>query len=186
MRQPVLQSLGQGPLQSRHSGPNPCTPLLHPSDDLTSVRRGDTRLKLPHNPERFTQYVHVLGSEGVSSGKHSWEVGGHPLWYGGVAKESVDRKGENSLSPEDGIWCLRHYDENYSNGSGETVTVKKSPQRTRVQLDDDGGRGPYDPEDTTRISTQTLSLKLFPWFIVGEAGEAQTADVKMCQTDISL
>ncbi|TNN40081.1 Zinc-binding protein A33 [Liparis tanakae] len=63
--------------------PNTANPFLHLSDDLTSVRCRDTKQKLFHNPERFTKYSDVLGSEGFSSGKHSWEVevGHHPAWY---------------------------------------------------------------------------------------------------------
>ncbi|TNN74497.1 Nuclear factor 7, ovary [Liparis tanakae] len=171
--------------------PNTANRFLHLSDDLTSVRCGDTYLKLPHNPERFTRYTNVLGSEGFSSGKHSWEVevGDRPFWFVGVAKESVDRKGEISFVPEYGFWCLIHNNEKYNNGFGQTVTVKKSPQRIRVQLDYDGGEVSfYNPEDMTRIYTlrDTFTEKVFPLFIIGRAGEAKTADMKICQTAISL
>ncbi|TNN38826.1 Nuclear factor 7, ovary [Liparis tanakae] len=171
--------------------PNTAHTLLRLSDDLTSVRRGDTHQKLPDNPERLTEHVNVLGSEGFSSGKHSWEVevGDLPFWFVGVAKESVDRKGDTSASPEDGIWCLIHLNEEYTNGSGQTVTVTKSPQRIRVQLDYEGGEVSfYDPEDTTHITTlkDTFTERLFPWFIIGNTGEAKTAGMRMCQTDISL
>ncbi|KAL7392098.1 hypothetical protein ABVT39_019567 [Epinephelus coioides] len=171
--------------------PNTANPWLYLSDDLTSVRRGDTKQQLPDNPERFTQYTDVLGSEGFSSGKHSWEVevGDHPDWNVGLAKESVDRKGERYASPEYGIWCLLHGDGKYLNGLGKTVTVKKSLQRIRVQLDYDRGEVSfYDPEDMTHIFTHrdTFTEKLFPYFSIGAAGDAKTADIKMCQSEISL
>ncbi|XP_075961004.1 nuclear factor 7, brain-like [Anarhichas minor] len=171
--------------------PNTANHWLYLSDDLTSVRRGDTFQKLPDNPERNTEFVIVLGSEGFSSGKHSWEVevGDHPEWTLGLIKESVDRKGELHVSPKYGVWCLRHRSGNYTNGSGQTVRVKKSLQRIRVQLDyDRGDVSFYDPEDMTHIYTHrdTFTEKLFPFFNIEEAGDAKTADIKICQTDISL
>ncbi|XP_067431970.1 zinc-binding protein A33-like [Thunnus thynnus] len=170
--------------------PNTANPCLYLSDDLTSVRRGDTEQQLPDNPERHTEYTDVLGSEGFSSGKHSWEVevGDHPAWNVGLAKESAD-KGEASVSPEYGIWCLSHRSGKYTDGAGETVRVKKSLQRIRVQLDYDRGEvSLYDPEDKTHICTHrdTFTEKLFPYFNLGKAGDAKTTDIKICQTEISL
>ncbi|XP_076747267.1 E3 ubiquitin-protein ligase TRIM35-like [Maylandia zebra] len=170
--------------------PNTASPYLYLSDDLTSVRNGDTGQQLPDNPERNTNYPEVFGSEGFSSGKHSWdvEVGDHPGWTVGLVKESVD-KNEPFVSPEFGIWCLLHRSGKYTNGAGQTVTVKKSLQRIRVQLDYDRGEVSfYHPEDMTHICTHrdTFTEKLFPYFNIGEAGDAKTSDIKICQTEISL
>ncbi|XP_037624604.1 zinc-binding protein A33-like [Sebastes umbrosus] len=169
--------------------PNTAHPRLYLSDDMTSVRRGDTIQQLPDNPERFTKYNNVLGSEGFSSGKHSWEVevGDHPHWLVGLAKESADRKGEIYASPKYRIWCLTLFSGKYIDVVGETVRVKKSLQRIRVQLDYDGGEVSfYDPEDMTHIYTHrdTFTEKLFPYFSIGPAGDAKTADIKICQTEI--
>ncbi|XP_030272036.1 nuclear factor 7, brain-like [Sparus aurata] len=170
--------------------PNTAHPWLHLSDDLTSVRYGDTDQQLPDNPERNSRYSTVFGSEGFSSGKHIWEVevGDHPSWTVGLVKESVDRKGKKFASPEYGMWCLVHGDRKYKNSAGETVRVKKSLQRIRVQLDYDRGEVSFsDPEDMTHIYTHrdTFTEKLFPCFSIGKAGDAKTADIKICQTDIS-
>ncbi|XP_030579029.1 nuclear factor 7, brain-like [Archocentrus centrarchus] len=166
--------------------PNTANPWLCLSDDLTSVRHGDTKQQLPDNPERNTYSADVFGSEGFSSGKHSWEVevGDHPDWNVGLVKESADRKGECPASPKYGIWALLHRSGKYTNGDGQTVTVKKSLQRIRVQLDYDRGEVSfYNPEDMTHIYTyrHTFSEKLFPYFSVGESGDAKTCDIKMCQ-----
>nr|XP_040051126.1 zinc-binding protein A33-like [Gasterosteus aculeatus aculeatus] len=171
--------------------PNTANYFLSLSDDLTSVRCGDTNQQLPDNPERFTNYANVLGSEGFSSGKHSWEVevGDHPHWLLGLVKESVNRKGKMDASPKHGIWCLVHNSGEYTNGVGRPLRVKKSLQRIRVQLDyDRGDVSFYDPEDTTPICTHrdTFTEKLFPCFSVGKSGDAKTADIKICQTDVSL
>nr|XP_040051731.1 zinc-binding protein A33-like [Gasterosteus aculeatus aculeatus] len=171
--------------------PNTAEYSLYLSDDLISVRHGDTNQQLPDNPERFTKYAEVLGSEGFSSGKHSWEVevGDHPHWNLGLVKESVDRKGERDASQKHGVWCLVHRSRKYTDGAGQTVRVKKSLQRIRVQLDyDRGDVSFYDPEDTTHIYTyrDTFTEKLFPYFGIGKSGDAKTADIKICQTDVSL
>uniref|UniRef100_A0A3P9M1G4 Tripartite motif containing 35-12 n=1 Tax=Oryzias latipes TaxID=8090 RepID=A0A3P9M1G4_ORYLA len=169
--------------------PNTASRYLYLSDDLTSVRNGETSSQqLPNNPERNTNYVNVFGSEGFRSGKHSWEVevGDHPGWLIGVAKESVNRKGERFASPEDGIWCLFHRDGEYTNGDGQTVTVTKSLQKIRVQLDYDRGEVSfYNPEDMTHIYTykDTFTEKLFPYFNVGKSGDAKTSKLQICPTD---
>ncbi|KAF3695431.1 Nuclear factor 7, ovary [Channa argus] len=170
--------------------PNTANPWLCLSDDLTSVRNGDTKQQLPDNPERCTKYCNVLGSEGFSSGKHSWdvEVGDHPDWFMGLVKQSVDRKREGYASPKYGIWFLSLYKGEYSDLLGKTVTVK-SLQRIRVQLDYDRGEVSfYNPEDMSLIYTHrdTFTEKLFPYFSVGEAADAKTTNIKMCQTEISL
>ncbi|XP_062274253.1 nuclear factor 7, brain-like [Scomber scombrus] len=171
--------------------PNTASGWLYLSDDLTSVRQGDTKQQLPDNPERNTYYASVLGSEGFSSGKHSWEVevGDHPVWDVGLTKESVDMKVKADPSPKYGIWCLKHRSRKYTNGLGKTVTVKKSLQRIRVQLDYDKGKvSIYNPEDKTPIYTykDTFTEKLFPYFSIGKSGDAKTTDIKICQTEISL
>ncbi|XP_037338217.2 zinc-binding protein A33-like [Pungitius pungitius] len=164
--------------------PNTASYGLYLSDDLTSVRHGETNQQLPDNPERFTTYAEVLGSEGFSSGKHSWEVevGDHPLWLLGLVKESVDRKGEIGASPKDGFWCFYHKRGEYTNGAGQTVKVKKSLQRIRVQLDYDRGKVSfYYAEDKTHIYTHrdTFTEKLFPWFNIGFSDDAKTTDIKI-------
>ncbi|XP_026199080.1 nuclear factor 7, brain-like [Anabas testudineus] len=171
--------------------PNTASGWLYLSADLTSVRCVDTKQPLPDNPERNTNYANVLGSEGFISGKHSWEVevGDHPDWLVGLAKESVDRKGGRFSSPECGFWCLLHRSGKYTDGFGKTVTVKKSLQRIRVQLDYDRGEVSfYDPEDMTHIYThrETFTEKLFPYFFVFDAGDAKTSEIKICPTEISL
>ncbi|KAM7391181.1 hypothetical protein PAMP_021889 [Pampus punctatissimus] len=171
--------------------PNTANGWLYLSDDLTSVRQEDTKQKLPDNPERNTNYPSVLSSEGFSSGKHSWdvEVGDYPYWNVGLVKESVDRKGKRFASPEYGIWCLWHHSGKYTDVLNETVRVKKSLQRIRVQLDYDGGKlSFYDPEDMTHIYTirDTFTEKLFLYFSIGQAGDAKTTEIKICQTEISL
>ncbi|XP_061565126.1 nuclear factor 7, brain-like [Cololabis saira] len=167
--------------------PNTAKRNLYLSADLTSVRYEDTWQQLPDNPERNFKYADVFGYEGLTSGKHSWEVevGDHPLWNVGLVKDSYDRKGKVFASPKYGIWCLSYGDGKYSNGAGDTVTVETSLRRIRVQLDYDGGTVSfYNAEDMTHIYTHrdTFTEKLFPFFTVGKCGDGKTSEIRICQT----
>uniref|UniRef100_A0A672Y9M3 Nuclear factor 7, brain-like n=2 Tax=Sphaeramia orbicularis TaxID=375764 RepID=A0A672Y9M3_9TELE len=171
--------------------PNTAHGWLLLSDDLTSVRIGDTYQQVPDNPERNTKYTTVHGCEGFTSGKHSWdvEVGDHLRWTLGLVKESVNRKGELLASPEYGIWCLKHNSGKYTNGLGQTMTVQTSPQRVRVELDYNRGEVSfYNAEDKTQICTyrDTSTEKLYPYFSIGPATGVKTTDIKICQKKISL
>ncbi|MEQ2204668.1 hypothetical protein XENOCAPTIV_016694 [Xenoophorus captivus] len=166
--------------------PNTAHPSLYLSDDLTSVKCGETWQQLPDNPERNIKYSNVFGSEGFSSGKHIWEVevGDHPDWLIGLVKESFDRKRETYASPKFGVLCLVHRSGKYSNGAGKAVTVKNSLQRIRIQLDYDGGEVSfYHCEDRSHLCSHhdTFTEKLFPYFCIGKAGEDKTSHVKICK-----
>ncbi|KAM6954499.1 uncharacterized protein FYW47_013471 [Aplochiton taeniatus] len=169
--------------------PNTANRCLSLSDDLTSVRDTYTEEKLPDNPERNTVYTAVRGSEGFSSGQHSWEVevGDHPEWDIGVAKESAERKEEVESDPENGYWTIALGSGEYYDVPGETLTVKRRPQRIRVQLDYDRGElSFYDPEDMSLICTHkdTFTEKLYPYFYVGNAGDAQPPEIMICLSEV--
>ncbi|XP_064414241.1 zinc-binding protein A33-like isoform X2 [Latimeria chalumnae] len=100
--------------------PNTAHPKLTVSEDLTAVTRGSTwRYDLPDNLERLDLRPCVLGSEGFTSGIHSWvvDVEKQTRWILGVAAESANRKGfiylqvfQNlfnlNLRPERGYWTV--------------------------------------------------------------------------------
>ncbi|XP_061086388.1 zinc-binding protein A33-like [Conger conger] len=149
--------------------PNSAHPKLSLSDDLTSVRYANVTLPLPDNPERFSYCVNVLGSEGFTSGKHSWEVDvkDKPQWTIGVAKESIGRKGQVTCSPAKGYWVLllRDGDQCYS-ASGTLLTLERKPHRIRVELDYDRGEVSFfDPSDMSHIYTfvDTFTERVFPY-----------------------
>ncbi|XP_064177226.1 E3 ubiquitin-protein ligase TRIM35-like [Anguilla rostrata] len=111
--------------------PNTVRATVSLSDDLTTVRHTGTEQKYPANPERFSNCVSVLGSEGFTSGKHSWEVkvGNKPEWDIGVVKESITRKGNITDSPTTGFWVLTLRNGDDYHAAGVTVlTLKRRPQ----------------------------------------------------------
>uniref|UniRef100_A0A8C3HY40 Uncharacterized protein n=1 Tax=Chrysemys picta bellii TaxID=8478 RepID=A0A8C3HY40_CHRPI len=126
--------------------PDTAHPRLVLSADRRSVRRGDTRQALPDNPKRFDTMRCVLGCEGFTSGRHYWEIeikeGG--VCVVGVARESVSRKGGISFNPEQGIWAVRCWGDQYwALTSPEQIiplSLSRGPHRIRVYLDYERGQ----------------------------------------------
>ncbi|XP_019667476.2 E3 ubiquitin-protein ligase TRIM68 isoform X3 [Felis catus] len=110
------------------------------SEDRKCVHYGDTKQKLPDNPERFYRYNIVLGSQCISSGRHYWEVevGDRSEWGLGVCKENVDRKEVVYLSPHYGFWVIRLRKGNeYRAGTDEypLLSLLVPPRRVGIFLD---------------------------------------------------
>ncbi|XP_074536907.1 E3 ubiquitin-protein ligase TRIM35-like [Halichoeres trimaculatus] len=150
--------------------PNSAGPELLPSKDLTSVRKGESQ-QLPETPERSNPFCSILGSEGFSSGTHSWdmEVGGSSRWFVGVLAESVQRKGDL----RSGLWVLTLCGGKYAARSpSEPHTVLSEQnhlQRVRVSLDWDRGELWFsDPDTDTHIHTftHTFTERMFPFFCI--------------------
>ncbi|KAJ0032847.1 hypothetical protein NQD34_002928 [Periophthalmus magnuspinnatus] len=169
--------------------PNTANRWLYVSEDLRGVRHGETEeQQVPDNPERFCKYREVQGSEGFSSGSHQWdvEVGDHPDWIIGLAKESVDKKEDREATPENGLWCLMLDDGEYSDVDGKTLVLKRSPQRIRVRLNcDEGTVSLFDAGDMSLICSHKdrFKEKMFPYFCVGESGDAETKEIKVCSSE---
>ncbi|XP_076738433.1 E3 ubiquitin-protein ligase TRIM21-like [Maylandia zebra] len=88
--------------------PDTANPWLILSDDGKQVYHSDVWKKLPDNPERFSHFAMVLGEQSFSSGRFYFEVQvkGKTEWDLGVSTESINRKGEITLSPQDGFWTV--------------------------------------------------------------------------------
>uniref|UniRef100_A0A4W4EL00 Uncharacterized protein n=1 Tax=Electrophorus electricus TaxID=8005 RepID=A0A4W4EL00_ELEEL len=131
------------------------------SDDGKKVTCGDTKQNLPDNPKRFDMYAIVLGKEGFSSGRFYYEVQvkGKTEWDVGVARESVNRKGQITLTPQNGYWtvCLRNGNE-YKACKPQTVGVFVDYEKGLVSF--------YDVEAKSHIysfTRQSFTEKLYPY-----------------------
>ncbi|KAJ8382429.1 hypothetical protein SKAU_G00032070 [Synaphobranchus kaupii] len=152
--------------------PDTAYPCLTVSPCRTSVRVGEIQPNLPNNPERFTLYNIVLGSQGFSSGRHYWEVevGDKTAWGLGVVAESVNRKEEISLCPDDGFWTLvlRNGEEYEACTSTENLlSLPQKPHRVGVYLDYPRGQVSfYDARDMSHIFTfsDTFHQPVYPYF----------------------
>uniref|UniRef100_A0A8C1CDM0 E3 ubiquitin-protein ligase TRIM39-like n=1 Tax=Cyprinus carpio carpio TaxID=630221 RepID=A0A8C1CDM0_CYPCA len=153
--------------------PDTAHPNLILSDDGKQVRHGDIRQKLPDTPERFDYCVNVLGKEGFSSGRFYFEVQvkGKTDWDLGVARESINRKGEITVNPSDGYWTvvLRNGDEYKAcEDPSVSLSLRVKPQRVGVFVDyDEGLVSFYDVESSSHIysfTAQSFTEKLYPFF----------------------
>ncbi|XP_066564207.1 E3 ubiquitin-protein ligase TRIM39 [Amia ocellicauda] len=169
--------------------PNTAHPRLSVSEDLTSVKYSAESRQLPDNPERFNHYPFVLASEGFSSGIHCWdiELGDRSFWCLGVVKGSSNRKGEFTVSQECGFLSIRLVDGVYTalTSPRTELTVKKRPQKIRVQLDYDRGEVSFsDPSDNTLIFTfkDTFTEKVFPLFWPGK----DCVSLRCCPVMVSI
>ncbi|XP_051530840.1 nuclear factor 7, brain-like [Myxocyprinus asiaticus] len=151
--------------------PNTADVCVSLSDELTTIRYSEEDQQVPDNPERFCYYECVLGSEGFSSGRHSWdvEVGDCSEWALGVVRESVQRKEWFPPSPDRGMWtiCLHRGEYRARTPISAPLTFKKKPQKVRVQLDLEGGRVIFsDASDNALLYKykQKFTEKMFPYF----------------------
>nr|XP_014353171.1 PREDICTED: zinc-binding protein A33-like [Latimeria chalumnae] len=152
--------------------PNTASPWLTVSEDLTSVTYGSTWKNLPDNPERFDVFPCVLGSEGFTSGRLSWvvDVGNKTDWNLGVAGESINRKGDITLKPENGYWAIvLRNGEKYTacNNEWTEIKLKTKPKKIKISMDyEAGGVSFYDADDMSHIYTFTYNFteKLYPYF----------------------
>ncbi|XP_037770759.1 zinc finger protein RFP isoform X2 [Chelonia mydas] len=154
--------------------PDTAHPILVLSEGGKSVRCGDTRQRLPKNPERFDSVFCVLGCEGFTSGRHRWEVDVEDgqFWAVGVARASVGRKGGISCSPEGGIWAVEWLGQFLALTSPVTPLPRsRAPSRIRVCLDCDRGQVTFiDAGDEAPIFTfppgSVPGERIRPWLWV--------------------
>ncbi|XP_030053393.1 E3 ubiquitin-protein ligase TRIM39 [Microcaecilia unicolor] len=152
--------------------PETAHPNLILSEDLKTVRHGDTRQKLPDNAQRFDPVASVLGCESFTSGRHYWEVevGDKTDWTLGVCEDSVNRKGEIKLTPERGYWTviLRDGDEYKACTSPDTLLhLSVRPRAVGIFLDYEAGKVSfYNADNKSHLFTftNTFTEKLRPYF----------------------
>ncbi|XP_014046322.1 E3 ubiquitin-protein ligase TRIM39 [Salmo salar] len=151
--------------------PDTAFPYLILSDDRKEVRYGAIKQELPDNPERFDCHPRVLGMEGFSSGKFYYEVQvkEKTWWALGVARESINRKGMNVLSPEFGAWTIELRNRNEYGARTEFVvplTMREKPQKVGVFVDYKKGQVSfYDVEARSHIYSFTgctFTERLYP------------------------
>ncbi|XP_039357598.1 tripartite motif-containing protein 10-like [Mauremys reevesii] len=155
--------------------PDTAHPQLVLSEDRKSVRWGNTRQRLPNNPERFDSWPCVLGCEGFTSGRHCWEVevAVGQYWAVGVARESVGRKGQISCSPGGGIWGVQQWWGKFQAlaSPATALPLSRAPSRIRVCLDCDRGQVTFiDAGDEAPIFTfppgSVPGERIRPWLRV--------------------
>ncbi|XP_066577951.1 butyrophilin subfamily 1 member A1-like isoform X2 [Amia ocellicauda] len=100
------------------------------SEDGKRVRRGD-RQHLPDNQQRFDFWSCVVSRESFTSGRHYWVLEVNGGWIIGVTRESANRRGGISFTPQQGYWCL---DCDSSSLSALTDPETRLPQTLRPRM----------------------------------------------------
>ncbi|XP_033941187.1 E3 ubiquitin-protein ligase TRIM21-like [Pseudochaenichthys georgianus] len=153
--------------------PDTAHPELILSDEGKQVKHGDVRKNLPNNPERFDYCACVLAKQSFSSGRLYYEihVEGKTQWELGVARESINRKGIITLTPQDGYWTIWLRNENeYIALAGPAVrlSLKSQPEKVGVFVDyEEGLVSFYDVDAAALIYSFTgcsFTEKLYPYF----------------------
>nr|KAF6412788.1 hypothetical protein HJG59_001628 [Molossus molossus] len=155
--------------------PDTAHPELSLSEDRRSVRRGPCRQSVTDNPERFNCWPCVLGAESFSSGRHYWEVEVENVmvWAVGVCRDSVQRKGEALLVPQNGFWTLEMFGNQYRvlSSAEKILPLNERLRRVAVFLDyESGDVSFYNMRDRSHIYTCPRSLfsgPLRPFFRLG-------------------
>ncbi|XP_039679198.1 E3 ubiquitin-protein ligase TRIM39 isoform X1 [Perca fluviatilis] len=156
-----------------HLDPRTANPWLVLSEDGRQIWDGDVEQNLVDIPERYDTAPCVLATRGFTTGRHYWEVdvGDKTAWDLGVARQSVNRKGLVTLSPEDGYWaiCLRKGREYRAcAGQAELLCLSQRPRVVGVFLDyEDGTMSFYDAEAKSHIYSFTrvqFTEAMFPFF----------------------
>lgn len=153
--------------------PDTAHPKLVLSENKKQVFHSDVACDVPDNPERFYPCISVLGKEGFTSGRFYFEVlvKGKTEWDIGVGQESMNRKGGNTLNPENGYWAIgmRNPKSYWALGSTPiAVPLVSKPKKVGVYVDMEGGQVSfYNVDSGTHIYSFTgysFNERLFPYF----------------------
>uniref|UniRef100_A0A3Q4BPX7 Uncharacterized protein n=1 Tax=Mola mola TaxID=94237 RepID=A0A3Q4BPX7_MOLML len=153
-----------------HNTAHPCLIL---SEDGKQVHFGDVWKTLPKNPNRFDTCVFVLAMQSFSSGRFYYEVHvkGNTEWALGVARDSINRKGIITASPQNGYWTIWLRSENEYIASAHPsvrLSLKSRPEKVGVFVDyEEGLVSFYDVNAAAVMYSFTLCCftdKIYPIF----------------------
>ncbi|XP_034991921.1 butyrophilin subfamily 3 member A1-like isoform X1 [Zootoca vivipara] len=161
--------------------PRTAHPKLKVSEDGKSVWNTGTVSKVSDCEERFDSHTFILAKRGFLEGKYYWEVeiGQKKTWDLGVASAKASRKGEITLSPENGYWVIGCDDgKDYWARTEQWTRLKVNGKLKKLGIFLDISAGSlsfYDVSSQRKLHTyKTLgSGELYPFFSTGSV----TADL---------
>ncbi|XP_029520157.2 E3 ubiquitin-protein ligase TRIM39-like [Oncorhynchus nerka] len=166
-------------------------PKLILSEDGKQVKLGHRQKLFLDNPKRFDPVPCVLGNEGFASGRFYFEVQveGKTRWALGVARESINRKGDVRPSPVNGYWTvgLMNGDEYMAHaGPSVPLSLSEEPQKVGVFVDyEEGEVSFYDVEAGSHIysfTVCTFTERLYPYLFTGiNKDDKNSAPLIICQ-----
>ncbi|NWX93964.1 BT1A1 protein, partial [Nothoprocta pentlandii] len=126
-------------------------PRLLLSEEGRSVRWGEEWQERSARPERFDTWCCVMGCEGFTGGRHSWEVtvGAGKSWGVGLARASLKRKGRTYLGPEEGVWAqLESVFQSLTSPERTPLPQSCIPRKIRMSLEYNKGQVAFSNADT--------------------------------------
>uniref|UniRef100_A0A3P9C1Q9 E3 ubiquitin-protein ligase TRIM21-like n=1 Tax=Maylandia zebra TaxID=106582 RepID=A0A3P9C1Q9_9CICH len=175
--------------------PDTAHPKLILSDDGKQVHCGEEENDLPDNPERFSEFLIVLGKQSFfSSGRFYFEVlvKGKTEWALGVVTESVNRKKKITPSPEKGYWTVGVY-ENICVAFEDPevrLPLQSYPDKVGVFVDyEEGLVSFFDADHAALIYSFTgcsFTGKLYPFFCPGVNDDDNSAPLIICPVNQSV
>uniref|UniRef100_A0A8C4TEH4 Butyrophilin subfamily 1 member A1-like n=1 Tax=Erpetoichthys calabaricus TaxID=27687 RepID=A0A8C4TEH4_ERPCA len=151
--------------------PETAHPYLQISEDRKQVKRGDKRQDLLDGPQRFDAWACILSTQGFNSGRHYWEVdvGNNIDWILGVMKETALRKGTIDMTPSQGYWTLKQYEDQFTalDSIRTSLTLSIRPTAIGMYLDyEEGQFSIYNVDSRNLIYTFTENFreKVYPVF----------------------
>ncbi|XP_069043971.1 butyrophilin subfamily 2 member A2-like isoform X3 [Lepisosteus oculatus] len=147
------------------------------SEDGKRVRLGEEEQDLSDNPHRFDEEPCVVSREAFTSGRHYWEVEVNRYWRIGVTRESAERKGGFSFSPQQGYWCLESHPYGFSALTAPVTRLPLSlrPRKLGVCVDIEERKVSfYTVESRAHVYTFTDMVfpqgeKIYPVFWTGDS-----------------
>lgn len=153
--------------------PDTANEFLVLSEDKKRVHCGSNRQTLPENSRRFKQTCNVLGRPSCSSGRFYFQVQveGLASWDLGMVRESVERTGSITASPQNGFWTICLRDNSKYRAHGQRLSLKVSPKKVGVFVDyEDACVSFFDVDSADLIHQFTqcsFSEQLCPFFSPG-------------------
>ncbi|XP_077773334.1 E3 ubiquitin-protein ligase TRIM39-like [Podarcis muralis] len=155
--------------------PRTAHPKLKVSENGKSVWNTGNVSKVSDWEKRFDSRTFILAKCGFSKGKHYWEVeiGQKKTWDLGVASATASRKGEITLSPENGYWVIGcDNGKDYWVWPEQWTRLKVNGKLTKLGIFLDKSAGSlsfYDVCSKKKLHTyKTLGVgELYPFFSTG-------------------
>lgn len=117
--------------------PDTANEFLVLSADKKQVHFRSIPQNLPENPRRFNKACNVLGRPSCSSGRFYFQVQveGLASWDLGMVRESVQRSGSITASPQNGFWTICLRDKSKYRAHKERLFPKRPPKKVGVFVD---------------------------------------------------
>ncbi|KAM4713989.1 LOW QUALITY PROTEIN: E3 ubiquitin-protein ligase TRIM39-like [Anableps anableps] len=172
--------------------PDTAHPNIVLSSDGKQAGRGEL-LTVPDNPQRFDPVICVLSKKGFRSGRFYFQVavGNKTFWDLGVVKESVNRKGMITSTPENGYWTVRlRSASEYRALDSPSILLQLQQKLKTVGVFTDYEEGTvsfFDVDARSHIYTFTgclFSERIFPFFSPGVFDHGKNAE-PLIITDVS-